>query len=269
MEPYLIISDVDGTLSIDHKHVTQPTIDTLNQLMDQGHSFYIATGRSHALAETMATQISPRAQIIASNGASYDFGGGRVHHLLGAPAITQIMQVTDQTGLPTFYFTDDAVYYTATPTPEEEKAMMVFSPDSNIMTVDQVSPTELLQHADEITNGFVLGLHNAEGLAKTMMLLGAGNLVHLSASNHDNIELIPKHVDKATAVKELQTKTGIPASRTIVFGDGMNDLGMLKEAGLSVAMGNAVDAVKEVARYQTATNLDDGVAKFLTQYFDL
>ncbi|KRM71328.1 Cof-type HAD-IIB family hydrolase [Lacticaseibacillus brantae] len=269
MEPYLIISDVDGTLSIDHKHVSAPTVKVLQTLIAQGHQFYVATGRMYVLAEDMAKQVSDKAQVIASNGAVYDFGGGRIHHLLGAPALQQVLQVTNQTGLAAFYFSDDTIYYTQDPTPEVEKAMYAFAPDDVTIAVQQIPAAELVTHADTITNGFILGINNPEGLAKTMMLLAAGNFVHLSASNHDNIELIPKQVDKATAVKELQAKTGISAAHTIVFGDGMNDMGMLQEAGVSVAMGNAVDAVKDVARYQTTSNLDDGVAKFLTDYFNL
>jgi hydroxymethylpyrimidine pyrophosphatase-like HAD family hydrolase len=43
---------------------------------------------------------------------------------------------------------------------------------------------------------------------------------------------------------------------------------MLQAAGISVAMGNAVPEVKRVARYVTDTNVDDGVANFLTDFFE-
>ena len=92
--------------------------------------------------------------------------------------------------------------------------------------------------------------------------------MHVSASEHTNLELIPKHIDKANAVRELQAKTGIDAAHTIAFGDGLNDLGMLQAAGISVAVGNAVPEVKRVARYVTDTNVDDGVANFLTDFFE-
>nr|WP_263849684.1 HAD-IIB family hydrolase [Lacticaseibacillus camelliae] len=77
MTPYLIVSDVDGTLAIDNTTITAHTSAVINQLLDRGHQFYLATGRMHALAENMAKQIGPRAEIIASNGASYDTPGGR------------------------------------------------------------------------------------------------------------------------------------------------------------------------------------------------
>ena len=47
----------------------------------------------------------------------------------------------------------------------------------------------------------------------------------------------------------------------------MNDVGMMKEADLSVAMGNALKGVKQVANYVTDTNENDGIAVFLDKYF--
>lgn len=62
MTPYLIVSDVDGTLAIDNTTITAHTSAVINQLLDRGHQFYLATGRMHALAENMAKQIGPRAR---------------------------------------------------------------------------------------------------------------------------------------------------------------------------------------------------------------
>jgi Cof subfamily protein (haloacid dehalogenase superfamily) len=269
MEPHLIITDIDGTLAIDHQHVSPKTAAALNTAMDNGHQFFVATGRMYAMAKIMADQVSPRAGVIGANGAVYDFAGTRVHHLLGAKALTAVNDVTSAHGLSAFYFSDDNVYYTQTPPAFVEAALRVFEPSGLTVGVKQVGTLDnLLKHVDEITNGIVISPRDAEGLANSMAALQAMNLMHLSASNHDNMELIPLGIDKATALQELQQRTGIPIERTIVFGDGMNDIGMMKQAGVSVAMGNAVPAVKEVAKYETASNTEDGIAKFLDKYFN-
>lgn len=268
MENYLIISDIDGTLSYDHQHVSTRTIKVLQQLMDAGHQFYAATGRMYNLAKTIAEQVDPRAEIIASNGAVYDFNGDRVHHLMGAQALTVAEQAVAAQALTAVYFTDDTVYYTKTPSQAVIDTLMGFASVAADIAVKQVHTIDnLLTHAHEITNGIVFSPDDPTPLAKTMMTLAASNAMHLSASDPTNIELIPKHVDKSTAIAELQAKTGIPASRTIVFGDGQNDLGMLKAAGISVAMGNAVPQVTAAARYQTLANTEDGIAHFLENWF--
>jgi len=55
----------------------------------------------------------------------------------------------------------------------------------------------------------------------------------------------------------------------MAFGDGENDIEMIKEAGIGIAMENAVDHVKEVAKHITLSNKENGVAFFLRDYFKL
>lgn len=79
--------------------------------------------------------------------------------------------------------------------------------------------------------------------------------------------MIPLKTDKGTAIKQIQLENEIDRNHTFVFGDGMNDLGMMKEAKYSVAMGNAQPEVKQAANYITETNINDGISKFLENYF--
>lgn len=55
----------------------------------------------------------------------------------------------------------------------------------------------------------------------------------------------------------------ISLSEMIYFGDGLNDLEVLQEVGLSVAMGNALEQVKKCTIYSTKTNNEDGIIDFL------
>lgn len=269
MEPYLIITDIDGTLAVDHQHVSPRTVAALNASMDQGHQFFVATGRMYALAKIIANQVGPRAGVIGSNGAVYDFGGKRVHHLLGEKALRAVNEITESHGLTAFYFTDDTVYYTKTPPTFVADALRVFDKGLTVEVKEVGTLENLLAHKERITNGIVISPRDSFGLKRSMNELDASGLLHVSASNTDNMELIPKGIDKATAIQELQKLTGIPAERTIAFGDGMNDRGMLQVAGISVAMANAVAAVKNIAKYETASNTEDGIAKFLEQRFNL
>nr|WP_263849685.1 HAD family hydrolase [Lacticaseibacillus camelliae] len=189
---------------------------------------------------------------------------------MGARALAAIETATTAHGLTGVYYTDDAVYYVSDPDPVLKQYMYSFAPKDLAMAVTQLpSVSALVQHAGEIINGNVFSLHDHGELAAVREELAAKDLLHLSASFTNNIELIPKHVDKANAITELQAKLGIPPARTIAFGDGNNDIGMLQSAGISVAMGNAVPAVKAAAKYETGPNTEDGLAQFLTRYFKL
>ena len=59
----------------------------------------------------------------------------------------------------------------------------------------------------------------------------------------------------------------IPFERTMAFGDGHNDIGLFKAVKTSIAMKNAHPSLLEIATHTTDSNLDQGVLKFLKEYF--
>ncbi|MBT0727379.1 sugar-phosphatase [Rosenbergiella australiborealis] len=85
-----------------------------------------------------------------------------------------------------------------------------------------------------------------------------------SASHY--LEILDKRVSKGNSVRHLAEQLGISAQEVLAVGDHENDLTMLAWAGYGVAMGNAIDAVKEQASYHTASNQEDGVAKAIRQW---
>jgi hypothetical protein len=79
-------------------------------------------------------------------------------------------------------------------------------------------------------------------------------------SNPRNLELNPKGVTKATGLAEICRRMGLSWSEVVAVGDSLNDIAMIRAAGLGVAMGNAQEAVKQAADRVTETNANDGVA---------
>lgn len=80
------------------------------------------------------------------------------------------------------------------------------------------------------------------------------------------LEIFNKSCNKGTAVSELANMFNISREEVICIGDQQNDLEMIKYAGLGVAMGNAIDQVKEIADYITDTNDNNGVAKVIRKF---
>lgn len=84
---------------------------------------------------------------------------------------------------------------------------------------------------------------------------------------HDNgIDIVAKGSGKDVGMKHYMDKYGINPEETMAFGDGENDIRMLKFAGIGVALGNAKDALKEVADYITDDIDEDGIEKALKHF---
>lgn len=88
--------------------------------------------------------------------------------------------------------------------------------------------------------------------------------------NKNGIDLLPSDVSKATAIKKvIESKYKNQVIKTYAFGDGFNDIDMLKLVDVSVAMGNAHQEVKDVADYVTEDVQKDGVAIFLKKLHEI
>lgn len=85
----------------------------------------------------------------------------------------------------------------------------------------------------------------------------------VSSSLGNNFEITSIRADKGLGLRRLCDHLGISPEQTIAFGDGGNDVKLLRAAGTGVAMGNALPIVRENADAVTLTNDEDGVAAYL------
>ncbi len=88
----------------------------------------------------------------------------------------------------------------------------------------------------------------------------------MSISKPYFLEFMNKDVDKGKSIERLCNKLNINTEEIMAIGDSYNDLNMLKIAGLSIAMGNAIEEIKKIADFVTETNENDGVAKAIDKY---
>ena len=82
----------------------------------------------------------------------------------------------------------------------------------------------------------------------------------------NNIEINSRGATKGNALKKLAVLLEIPLEQTMAFGDDLNDISMLKEAGIGVAMGDAYEEVKKSADYVTGDCDESGVAKAIKHF---
>lgn len=80
------------------------------------------------------------------------------------------------------------------------------------------------------------------------------------------MDLNLKGVDKSLGISEVMKYYGMDLSQAMAFGDGGNDIPMVRDAAIGVAMGNACDELKQIADYVTASVDEDGVARALEHF---
>ncbi|AIM17405.1 MULTISPECIES: Cof-type HAD-IIB family hydrolase [Neobacillus] len=265
---HLIALDLDGTLLKDDKTISAKTKNILKKAREQGHIVMIATGRPFRSSEMYYRELELNTPIVNFNGAfthhPLDPNWGFFHEPLDIKVAKDIVETCRN-----FHFHNiiaevmDDVYFHY----HDQKLIEIFSlGNPNITTGDLVdylkdSPTSMLIHTEE------------DELKKIRDHLSE---VHAEVIDHRSwaapwhvIEIIKSGLNKAVGLKKAADYYGIPAERVIAFGDEDNDLEMIEYAGHGIAMGNAIDQVKNIANDVTLTNEQDGVALYLKDLLNL
>ena len=101
-------------------------------------------------------------------------------------------------------------------------------------------------------------------LLKAFRIVFPENAISSSVAN--NIEINDKNAEKGYALKKLSEILKIDIKNTMSFGDGLNDISMIKNAGIGIAMGNACQELKDVSDYVTLSCEESGVSEGIKKF---
>ena len=230
--PYRAIAlDLDGTLTNHEKVVTPKTREALLQASAKGAVIILASGRPTYGIEPVAECLELNKQ----GGYILSYNGGNI--------------VNAKTGEKLFsqFLPDDVIPELYAYAEENGHALLEAlepHPTKLLMTGD---PSDMLKAEEELVEKL-------------------GDRMDIFRSAPFFLELVPKGIDKAKSLSRLLTKINLTPADMIAFGDGYNDLSMLKLAGMGVAMENAAPEVRAEADYVTLSNEEDGVAAALEHF---
>lgn len=114
-----------------------------------------------------------------------------------------------------------------------------------------------------------MGRSEEIGVMESALRLMFATQIHVYHSKSTYLEIAPKTISKASALRLLLREMyDISLSEVIAFGDNYNDIELLQSVGLGIAVANARDEVKAVAKEITGKSTDDGVALAIDKYFN-
>ena len=265
--PYRAIAlDLDGTLTNHEKVVTPKTREALLKAAAKGAVIILASGRPTYGIEPVAECL----ELNQRGGYILSYNGGNIvnaktgeklfSQFLPDEVIPELYAYAKEHGHALLGYAGNEII-TEMPDDQYVKEESRIN-KMNIRKVDNLfeslepHPTKLLMTGDP-----TLMLKAEEELVEKL-----GERMDIFRSAPFFLELVPKGIDKAKSLTRLLTKINLTPANLIAFGDGYNDLSMLKLAGMGVAMENAAPEVRAEADYVTLSNEEDGVAAALTHF---
>ncbi|HHF08799.1 MAG TPA: HAD family phosphatase [Kosmotoga arenicorallina] len=255
----LLVTDLDGTL-LDKDHLVNRCVaSTLEKIRSMGLDITFATGRALHATKPYTEALNIEKPVILLNGAriydpvadkylvQYRFQKSSVVRILNSEftkRATVGIFIEDETYLwnvhtgASDYIYRDAMTYRSTKDP--------FSLDLN--SVVKIVFSSFPEVLNDIYESCKFELRNAAEIVR---------------SERDLIEFLPPGVNKGTALEKLCSLLEIKMENVIAVGDSLNDLQMIKKAGVGVAVGNASEEVKRVSKIVLGANRGEGFKELI------
>lgn len=267
----LIAFDLDQTVLNAAKEVTPRNKAALERAAAEGILIVPATGRLFQAIPAVIREMPFLRYAITINGAAvFDTLSGTNLYSAEIPReqAVEIMSYLDQ--FPVIYdcYKDNGGYMTQSMWDQAE----IYAPNAyyvqSIRTRRKPVPElkEFLRH--ETGSVQKIQLFATDPALRTALLkelpLHFTDLA-VSSSVSRNVEINHKNANKGAALAGLASRLGLSRSQVMAFGDGLNDISMIREAGIGVAMENAVEEVKAAADLVTGNCEESGVAQMIEQ----
>lgn len=259
----LLSADIDGTLVNSNKIITEKTKTALIEVQKKGIKLVIATGRPLKGMVKYAEELQMKkygGYIIAYNGCELiNAANGEIlleeRYNERYARLLYDFSRKHNTGIMTY---DGDVVITE----DIEDEYILLEAKLNGLSVKKVDSFK--NHVNYPVYKCILtsdGSHLAE--VEKKLRSEVSDCLNPFRSEPFFLEVLPKNVDKSSALRYLTEYLGFTRDEVIGFGDGYNDITMIEYAGLGVAMENAQEILKNKADFVTLSNNNDGIAEVI------
>ena len=245
----MIITDLDRSLLNDERQITGYTENVFRECIKNGIIVVFATARPLRATKIFYESILPHAMIY-NNGATVHVNNRQIYQCGIKPnaakdLLDNILKYDSKANLA--IESNDQIYANF------DVSTIWAGIVSREMDMENFPETEI----DKV----IIEMDSIEKIKPIEKLLPEGLYLEISEGKLGLI--MSKGATKWNAVKELLKYYKIEIENTIAFGDDYNDLEMIRNCGIGIAMENGIDEVKKNAKYICGNNEEDGIAKWI------
>ncbi|ORX71045.1 hypothetical protein BCR32DRAFT_225594 [Anaeromyces robustus] len=271
----LIATDLDGTLLNPKGEISERTRTIIKRVLTKYPNlhFALATSRERSATKHIreALDILDRlnTEAVLLNGSIiYDsIGNILCQKTLSPEFVVKFDEVMALFSDESFLYScgDEVLLFNKT---LEYEARVLYQ--KNTILVDREEYTKKIENGEIKVNKIIYRVSNTSKIkeikAKLEELVDEYNLEYAN-SDDSFFEFMPPHTNKGTGLAQLIQKLNITKEEVMGFGDGSNDIEFFENVGWPVAMQNACEELKSLAKLTTKSNVEDGVADMLERIF--
>ncbi|XWX04450.1 Cof-type HAD-IIB family hydrolase [Aggregatilineales bacterium SYSU G02658] len=259
----LIALDLDGTLLNSQHQITDRARKAINAAQALGVRVLLATGKTYYSARQLVSELKLTTPSVFVQGTLIYNPDGTIRHQVTLPpdVMRRIIPFAESRGACVSAYSGESVLLRrpdprADLTRYHEPEPTVVGSLINAMNTYPINKLIIATDGPNQTKAM---------LWQAQQMLGTSVTLTMSAVQNQ-FEILPRDVSKGRAVASVARELGIDLSHVMAIGDAENDREMLELVGMGIAMGNAPERLKAVARYVTTSNDEDGVAEALEKF---
>jgi Cof subfamily protein (haloacid dehalogenase superfamily) len=263
--------DVDGTLITDHGEITEKVHRALENAGAAGWETIIATGRTLYAARRIIESLPFIRYALLSNGSCIvNIRESNIMHQDTIPpdVVGEVVEVVRRNGaVPVLYDTDiynQRLYYDTTEGACDFFVWYVNTDRRSTRVPDIMAHTGNVQQIGSIApRDTIFRIREEVAALRAVPMTLPFESPHFGGKNHEYwfLQVIPAGISKIVAIRKMAEWLRIPDGRIVAVGDNYNDADMIEGADVGVAMGNAPEEIKRLARLVVGTNNDSGLAE--------
>ncbi|WP_394524549.1 Cof-type HAD-IIB family hydrolase [Lacrimispora sp. JR3] len=263
----LLCLDIDGTLLDSRKELPPENVEAVHYALEKGVTVAIASGRSVEGIEPLFSQLGIGRNAVCLNGGLILSEGIVQKTIMEEEMVMKIISQAERFDSQIFLSTAEWNITNREMTGQVKELVENGSLRSDYLYCQDFNElrTQAHRYRDEIIKIAIKEIDEANfGLLKQSLI--EMDLFHVAKSDTFFVDITPKGEHKGKGVAALARHLAIPMEQVMCIGDNENDLEMITLAGVGVAMGNAVEQVKNAAVYVTADHDHAGVAEAIYRF---
>ncbi len=262
--------DIDGTLVGMAESVSPGVAASVAAAQAQGCHVVLCTGRTRFRALPILEALGkPYGYLVASNGSVAAHAGSEIlyRHLMPVPLALEVVRAIVAVGSEPYVFEDSDI-------PGREGARVLYHPEKPVgrwADVPRYQPyARILEELpfEPVSVSAFGPPERIRPLAEQLQtrLAGAVSIVRSGSEWNWGIEIYVPGISKQVGIEYIARHLGVKQEETMAVGDHLNDIEMLRWAGVGVAMGNSLPEVCAAADYVTSSFQKDGVARAIERF---